>query len=134
MLTIHAVDHVVLNVLNVDESAAWYERVLRMAREASEATSGSAARTSMMFGRNKINLRPITATQAEWFTANAPQPGSLDLCLLTNAGPDQVTDHFLRCGVEIALGPVNRRGAMGEIRSVYVRDPDGNLIEVSSYC
>lgn len=133
MLTIQAFDHVVLNVRDVEETAAWYERVLGMVRQTSEPAPGGATRTSLMFGRNKLNLRPITATQAEWFTAAAPQPGSDDLCFLTNTPPEDVANHFRELGLEIVLGPIDKRGAMGEIRSVYVRDPDGNLIEVSSY-
>ena len=62
-----------------------------------------------------------------------PTAGSEDLCFLTTTAPDQVAEHFRSCGVEIITGPVTKSGARGPIRSVYVRDPDGNLIEVSSY-
>lgn len=133
MLTVTAFDHVVLNVRDVEIAAEWYARVLGMERRSNPPPEGGAPRTSMMFGRNKINLRPLAATQAEWFTGRAPQPGSDDLCFLTDLPPEQVADHFRECGVEIALGPVIKQGARGDIRSVYVRDPDGNLIEVASY-
>jgi catechol 2,3-dioxygenase-like lactoylglutathione lyase family enzyme len=133
MLSIDAIDHLVLTVRDVEVSAAWYARVLGMAREDRPAPAGGLGRTSMRFGRQKINLRPAAATQAEWFTGQAPAPGGGDLCLLTSASPDEVTAHFRREGVEIVSGPVARHGALGLIRSVYVRDPDGNLIEVSSY-
>ena len=87
----------------------------------------------MHFGRQKINLRPITATQAQWFTGRQVAPGSDDLCFLTKSAPEAVADHLRACGVAIEVGPTEKRGAMGTIVSVYCRDPDGNLIEVSSY-
>lgn len=133
MLTVTAFDHIVLAVRDVDVSAAWYETVLGMVRQDSPATSGGAARTSVSFGRNKINLRPLDATQTSWFTARAPAAGSADLCFLTEARADDVVAHFERCAVEIVTGPVVKQGTLGPICSVYVRDPDGNLIEVSSY-
>jgi catechol 2,3-dioxygenase-like lactoylglutathione lyase family enzyme len=89
--------------------------------------------TSMHFGRQKINLRPETATQQQWFTGRQVAPGSDDLCFLTNSTPQQVADHFRTCGTAIEEGPGEKNGAMGIIVSVYCRDPDGNLIEVSSY-
>ncbi len=87
----------------------------------------------MRFGRNKINLRPAPASQEEWITGKAIAAGSDDLCFLTKATPQAVADHFRVCGVTIEDGPTEKRGAMGPIVSVYCRDPDGNLIEVSSY-
>ncbi|MES3153775.1 VOC family protein [Sphingomonas faeni] len=132
MLTIEAVDHIVLNVADVERSAAWYERVLGMARVDRRVASGKV-RTSMMFGDSKINLRPVAASQDSWFTARAPSVGSDDLCFLTTAEPDAVVRHFTACGVPIVTGPVTKAGARGPIESVYIRDPDGSLIEVSSY-
>jgi catechol 2,3-dioxygenase-like lactoylglutathione lyase family enzyme len=133
MLSVEAFDHIVLNVVDLAVAAAWYERVLGMTVETHTPRSGGAARTSLRFGRNKINLRPIAATQAEWFTGDHPQPGSDDLCFLTTVAPNDVAAHFRVCGVSIELGPVVKQGALGDICSVYVRDPDGNLIEISSY-
>lgn len=132
MLTVDALDHLVLNVRDIEASAAWYQRVLGMRRVDAKAADGNT-RTSMMFGRNKINLRPIATSQELWFTGLEPCAGSDDLCFLTQLRPDDVASHFRDCGVEIIVGPTTRSGALGEIRSVYVRDPDGNLIEVSSY-
>lgn len=133
MLKIEAFDHVVINVQNVERSASWYENVLGMKRIIADPPGGGDPRVSLLFGRNKINIRPISATQDEWFTGTAPQPGSDDFCFLTTSPPDDVAAHFRQHDVEIVLGPVIKQGARGEIRSVYVRDPDGNLIEVSSY-
>ena len=87
----------------------------------------------MHFGRQKINLRPETATQKQWFTGRQIAPGSDDLCFLTAFTPQQVADHFKACGVTIEEGPSEKPGALGTLVSVYCRDPDGNLIEVSSY-
>ena len=132
MVVVDAFDHIVINVRDVEAAAAWYERVLGMRRVVSEPRPGRKV-TSMHFGRQKINLRPLTASQEQWFTGKAVAPGSDDLCFLTKSTPQQVADHFRSCGVAIEEGPGEKLGAMGVIVSVYCRDPDGNLIEVSSY-
>lgn len=131
-VVVEALDHIVINVKDVETAAAWYERVLGMKRVVTEPRPGRKV-TSMHFGRQKINLRPIIATQEQWFTGKTVAPGSDDLCFLTTSTPQQVADHFRRCGVAIEEGPGEKLGALGIIVSVYCRDPDGNLIEVSSY-
>jgi catechol 2,3-dioxygenase-like lactoylglutathione lyase family enzyme len=105
--------------------------VLGMARETVQTPHGPVI--AVRFGRQKINLRPITASKKAWFTADHVQDGSEDLCFLTKATPQQVVDHLKACGVPIEQGPGDKRGAMGTIVSVYCRDPDGSLIEISSY-
>lgn len=132
MLTIEAIDHIVFNVRDVEASAHWYGRVLGMSRTDTPSDQ-EEYRTSMTFGQNKINLRPIAASQDSWFTGRYPSAGGQDLCFLTNLTPDAVVAHFQDCDVAVEVGPVTKRGARGPICSVYVRDPDGNLIEVSSY-
>lgn len=132
-LTVEAFDHVVVNVRDVEVAAAWYQRVLGMVREDFDPGPGRTRRTSMKFGRQKINLRPVSASKREWFTADHEAAGSDDLCFLTKATPQQVADHLRACGVEVVEGPSEKRGAMGTIVSVYCRDPDGSLIEISSY-
>ena len=131
-VAVDAFDHIVINVRDVEVAAAWYERVLGMRRVVIEPRPGRKV-TSMHFGRQKINLRPITATQKEWFTGNQVAPGSEDLCFLTRSTPQQVVDHLRACGVAIEEGPGEKHGAMGTLVSVYCRDPDGSLIEISSY-
>lgn len=131
-MKVKAFDHIVFNVRDVEASAAWYARALGMERKESSADDGST-RTSMTFGINKINLRPMSASQQAWFTARTPAAGSVDLCFLTDTSPDAVADHFRALGIAIEQGPVIKMGARGPIRSVYVRDPDGSLIEISSY-
>lgn len=132
MLTVYAIDHLVVNVRDVESSASWYERVLGMKRVDWYASEGFL-RTSMTFGQLKINLRPFDFSQELWATGRNACAGSEDICLLTHQSLDEVARHFERCGVEIVEGPVERSGAQGRICSVYVRDPDDNLIEVSSY-
>ncbi len=130
-LTVEALDHLVLNVQDVEVAAAWYERVLGMARE--EFGTSTLRRTAMKFGRQKINLRPITSSKEAWFTADHEAAGSDDLCFLTSTTPQAVVEHLRACGVPIIVGPTEKKGAMGTIVSVYCRDPDGSLIEISSY-
>ena len=132
-MKIEALDHLVVNVTDVERSAAWYARVLGMRRLDSEQQSGQPPRTAMLFGRQKINLRPMGATKEAWFTADHAAAGSDDLCFLTEATPDAVVAHLTACGVAVVSGPEPRSGARGTIQSVYCRDPDGSLIEIASY-
>jgi catechol 2,3-dioxygenase-like lactoylglutathione lyase family enzyme len=94
---------------------------------------GKTARTSLVFGNQKINVRPRDADKVEWFTADHETAGSDDLCFLTSSTTDEVVAHLKAHGVAIEEGPVDRQGARGVLRSVYCRDPDGSLIEISSY-
>lgn len=132
-LTIEAIDHIVLNVRDVDTSARWYQQVLGMVRKDFDPGHGKAVRTSVSFGHQKLNLRPVDADKVAWFTADHETAGSDDLCFLTSATPAQVVEHLRSCGVAIEVGPTTRQGAVGTLTSVYCRDPDGSLIEISSY-
>jgi len=132
MVKVTALDHFVLNVRDVETSARWYERVLGMTRETFEPRPDRPV-TMLRFGAMKINVRPIAASKVEWFTADHETPGSEDLCFLTSASPDAVVAHLKACGVAIQAGPDKRSGARGTLMSVYCRDPDGSLIEISSY-
>ena len=123
-------DHLVITCRDVDIAASWYQRVLGMERE----EFGPHRRTSLRFGGQKINLRPVSATQEEWFTGAAGGvPGTDDLCFVVTMKAEQVAEYLRACGVTIELGPVAKAGALGPIMSVYCRDPDGNLIEIASY-
>jgi catechol 2,3-dioxygenase-like lactoylglutathione lyase family enzyme len=124
--TIDRIDHVVVNCADVETSADWYARVFRASVEPF-GIGGQLVR----FGRQKLNLRPTG--EAKWFTAAADEPGSLDICFITTATPDEVVEHLRTCEVAPELGPVSTRGALGAMTSVYCRDPDGNLIEFASY-
>lgn len=94
---------------------------------------GTPVRTSVHFGNQKINLRPVMVSKADWFTADREAAGSDDLCFITRSSPDEVVAHLKACGVAIEEGPVRRRGARGMMTSVYCRDPDGSLIEIATY-
>jgi catechol 2,3-dioxygenase-like lactoylglutathione lyase family enzyme len=122
-------DHLVITCRDVEVSAGWYQRVLGMER----TVFGTARRTALRFGGQKINLRPHTATQEEWFTGEAAAPGTQDLCFVVTVPPEEVMAHLEQCGVAVEVGPVAKQGALGPIRSVYCRDPDGNLIEIAGY-
>jgi catechol 2,3-dioxygenase-like lactoylglutathione lyase family enzyme len=130
---VNALDHLVINVSDVARSAQWYQKILGMEIKVFDPGPGKTPRTSLMFGSQKINVRPRDADKVEWFTADFETPGSDDLCFLTTATPDEVVAHLNACGVAIEEGPVRKQGARGMLRSVYCRDPDGSLIEISSY-
>jgi catechol 2,3-dioxygenase-like lactoylglutathione lyase family enzyme len=125
--TVDRLDHIVLTTEDVEITAAWYQRVLGMERE----DFGVENRCALNFGGQKINVRP--AGELTWTTGKQSVPGSADLCFITAVGPEDVIGHLHSCGVTIEQGPVKRAGALGEISSVYCRDPDGNLIEIASY-
>ena len=130
---VNALDHIVINVADVARSVDWYRKVLGMDVKVFDPGQGKPARTSLIFGQQKINVRPRDADKAEWFTADHEMAGSDDLCFLTSSAPDEVVAHLKACGVAIEEGPVIKQGARGALRSVYCRDPDGSLIEISSY-
>jgi catechol 2,3-dioxygenase-like lactoylglutathione lyase family enzyme len=130
---VHALDHLVINVSDVARSVAWYQTILGMEVSVFDPGQGKPKRTSLLFGNQKINVRPKDTDKVEWFTADHETPGSEDLCFLTSSTPDQVVAHLKANGVAIEEGPVNKQGARGTLRSVYCRDPDGSLIEISSY-
>lgn len=127
--TIDRIDHIVMNVADLEITAAWYQRVLGMERE----EFGPKRRTALKFGGQKINVRPADSDPGTWVTGVNDRPGSTDLCFITAVPSDEVIAHLHDCGVTVLEGPVERAGALGPIRSVYCRDPDGNLIEISSY-
>lgn len=132
MVNVNAIDHLVLNVADVERSCRWYERVLGMQR-LDYGRSPDRPRTALMFGNQRINLRPVGAASEEWITAKNAAIGSSDLCFLTTLSVDEVARHLRACGEEIIDGPVRREGAGGSMTSVYCRDPDGSLIEIAFY-
>ena len=130
---VSAIDHLVINVADVARTAQWYRNILGMEVRVFDPGHGKTPRTSLLFGNQKINVRPLGADKIEWFTANHEAAGSDDLCFLTSSTPEQVAAHLKAHGVAIEEGPVNKQGARGVLRSVYCRDPDGSLIEISLY-
>jgi|SRR5579859_2866639 len=124
-MKIDSLDHFVLTVKDIDDTCAFYGKVLGM-----EVVTFGAGRKALAFGSQKINLHQ----QGREFDPNAhrPTPGSGDICLITSVALPQVVAHLQACGVEVIDGPVKRTGATGALLSVYFRDPDLNLIEVSN--
>lgn len=124
------IDHLVLTVADIDKSTAFYQRVLGFEPEFFEGPQGQP-RYALRFGQMKINLQDAdTETPTK---AAAPTRGAGDFCLIASVPLAQVIARLQREQVPIEAGPVDRRGALGPIRSVYFRDPDANLIEVAEY-
>lgn len=125
-MRIDRLDHLVLTVADMDATVGFYVRVLGM----EEVTFGEGRR-ALAFGRSKINLHPAGREYEP--KAARPTPGSADLCLITETPIELVVAELSEHGVPIEEGPVTRTGATGPILSVYLRDPDDNLIEISTY-
>ena len=125
-MEVDRIDHVVMTVRDIDATCDFYTRVLGM-----RTVTFAGGRKALAFGRQKINLH-LAGHEFEPKAAR-PTPGSVDLCLIANGTLDDVQAHLRACGVAIVEGPVGKTGATGPIRSVYFRDPDANLIEVSTY-
>ena len=125
-MNIDRIDHIVLTVRDVEATCAFYSRVLGMG----VATFG-AGRKALVFGGQKINLHQ--AGREFEPRADAPTPGSADFCLISAVTLPEAIAHLRSCGVAIIEGPVAKTGARGPIRSVYFRDPDFNLVEISTY-
>ena len=124
-MNIHSLDHLVLTVRDIAVTVDFYTRVLGMKEE----TFGSG-RKALSFGIQKINLHE--AGKEFEPKAQHPLPGSADLCFLTRTPLQEVIAHLAQNRVPVIEGPVTRTGAQRPIRSVYVRDPDLNLIEISN--
>lgn len=125
-MQVQRIDHFVLTVRDIDATCGFYERALGMTRE-----SFGEGRTALRFGDQKINLHPAGRELEP--KAKTPTPGSGDFCVITETPIDDVVRHLEDAGVEIELMPSTRTGAVGPITSVYFRDPDMNLVEVSVY-
>jgi len=123
---IERLDHLVLTVKDIPATCAFYEGVLGM-----QVVNFGEGRVGLSFGSNKINLHQ----QGREFEpkAHRPTPGSADLCLITKMPIADVIRHLSSCAVAVVHGPVTKIGALGPMRSVYFRDPDLNLVEVSNY-
>jgi catechol 2,3-dioxygenase-like lactoylglutathione lyase family enzyme len=123
-------DHIVLTVNDIEETTRFYARTLGFAREVFQGSDGRP-RYALRFGNQKINLQDrATDTSTK---AKTPTFGSGDFCLIAAVPLEQVLAHLRAEHIAIIAGPVPRRGAIGPMRSVYFRDPDGNLVEISEY-
>lgn len=124
--TIERLDHFVITVKDVGSTCDFYSRVLGM-----EVETFKGSRKALKFGNQKINIHEFGKEFEP--KANKPTPGSADVCFVTETPLIKVIEHLKKCQVTIIDGPVERTGANGPINSVYFRDPDLNLIEVSNY-
>jgi catechol 2,3-dioxygenase-like lactoylglutathione lyase family enzyme len=120
------IDHFVLTVRSLSDTCSFYERVLGFRR-----ADAPGLPTALMFGKQKPNIHEVGYTFEP--KAKAPTPGSADFCLITDQPIEAFRSHLDVCGVAVEIGPVTRQGARGAMISVYFRDPDGNLVEVSEY-
>ncbi|MET0090872.1 MAG: VOC family protein [Candidatus Thiodiazotropha sp.] len=124
-MRLQQLDHLVLTVRNIEVSCDFYSRVLGM-----EVITFAGGRKALKFGRQKINLH-VFGREFEPKAAQ-PTPGSADLCFLTDLPLAQVQSHLQSCEVSVCEGPVERTGANGPILSIYLRDPDDNLLEIAN--
>ncbi len=127
MVTIDRIDHLVLTVSDIDATCDFYRRALGMKR----VVFGPDSRVALAFGTQKINLHRAGAEFEP--KAERPTPGSADLCFITEDTIENLVTHLKAAGIPIIKGPVPRTGATGPMTFVYLRDPDGNLIEVARY-
>ncbi|MTB66319.1 VOC family protein [Providencia sp. wls1943] len=123
---INRLDHLVLTTTDLDACLNFYQRILKM----SVITFGEQ-RFALQFGQQKINIHQYGKEFEP--KAHLPVPGSLDLCFISDIPLIEVQQHIEQQGVEIIEGPVQRTGAIGKMTSLYIRDPDLNLIEISQY-
>jgi len=124
-MKIDSLDHLVLTVRSIEAAIAFYSKVLGM-----QVVTFDGGRKALAFGSQKINLHE-QGSEVEP-RAQRPTPGSADLCFISPVPLTEVMNHLAVCGVQLLAGPVRRIGAMGPILSVYFRDPDMNLIEISN--
>ena len=123
---INHLDHLVLTTTDQNAYIDFYTHVLKM-----KLITFGEQRYALQFGEQKINIHQYGKEFEP--KAHLPVPGSLDLCFISNTPINQIMTFIQQQGVEIIEGPVKRTGAMGEILSIYIRDPDLNLIEIANY-
>ena len=126
MIKINRLDHLVLTVSDIDKTVDFYTNVLGMEKEIFKGS-----RVALKFGNQKINLHKLGA-EFEPKAFNV-KDGSADLCFIINTPLIEAKNYIESLGIEIEEGIVSRTGALGEIESIYLRDPDKNLIELSNY-
>lgn len=125
-LVIDRIDHIVLTVHDLERTLDFYSRVLGM-----EQVTFAGDRRGLAFGRQKLNLHQ--AGREFEPKALSPAPGAIDLCFIAVSPLSEVIEKLKAEGVAIIQGPVAKTGAMGPMQSIYFRDPDGNLLEISNY-
>jgi catechol 2,3-dioxygenase-like lactoylglutathione lyase family enzyme len=127
---IQSIDHIVITCRDMAATIDFYTRALGMRLE-TFGEPPKPQRKALRFGDQKFNLHQAGDASVTDIYAATPTPGSLDLCLIASVPLDDVAAHMKALGVAVELGPVRRTGARWPIRSIYLRDPDGNLIEIA---
>lgn len=120
------IDHLVITVRSLEKTCSFYARVLKFTR-----SDEPGKPTALHFGTGKINVHEISHTFEP--KARVPTAGAADFCLIADENLDEIARQLQKEHVPIELGPVERQGARGPMTSLYFRDPDGNLVEVSRY-
>ena len=125
-MEVSRLDHLVLTVRNINDTVVFYKRVMAM-----ELVTFTGGRKALTFGNQKINLHQYGSEFEP--KAGKVTPGSADLCFIIDTPISDALAHLIKCGVKVLEGPIERTGATGTIMSLYFRDPDDNLIEISNY-
>ena len=128
---IMTIDHIVMTVADMSKTIEFYNSVLGTTAVEFMPPTGGPPRQSLHFGSQKINLHDAASPYVPH--AHAPQAGSVDLCFISVQPLSDWQSHLASHAVEIEQGPVRKTGANGALMSLYIRDPDGNLIEISNY-
>ena len=128
---ISSIDHIVLTVADLSKTIDFYCSVLGITMVEFVPPTGGPTRKSLHFGKQKINLHDAASPYVPH--AKAPQAGSVDLCFISSQSLDDWQAHLANYDVSVEEGPVRKTGANGTLMSLYIRDPDGNLIEISNY-
>ena len=124
------IDHVVITVFDINKSVYFYSNILGMELQEFLSSTDNTKRKSLKFGRQKINLHEVSKPFKPH--ANKPLPGTMDICFISEINVNDWIKIFDNFDIKIEDGPVKKTGANGPIRSIYIRDPDKNLIEISN--
>ena len=124
------IDHVVITVFDINKSVHFYSNILGMELLEFLSSTDNTKRKSLKFGRQKINLHEVSKPFKPH--ANKPLPGTMDICFISEINVNDWIKIFDNFDIKIEDGPVKKTGANGPIRSIYIRDPDKNLIEISN--
>ena len=125
MSNVASLDHLVLTVADIARTCDFYTKALGM-----RVVRFGEGRVALHFGQQKINLHQVDRTLDP--KAKAPTAGSADLCFLLSGALEEAVARLKSLGIAIEVGPVERTGATGRIQSIYLRDPDGNLLELAT--
>ena len=124
------IDHVVITVFDINKSVHFYSNILGMELQEFLSSTDNTKRKSLKFGRQKINLHEVSKPFKPH--VNKPLPGTMDICFISEINVNDWIKIFDNFDIKIEDGPVKKTGANGPIRSIYIRDPDKNLIEISN--